>query len=94
MLCLSRFPGERITIHPLGDAITVEVLCVKPNGAVRLGITAPKGVPVHREEVSNAIKAAQGYVDRGEIAKGRDVMDHAENLGVPVADSDAAAREV
>jgi len=91
MLCLSRHPGERITI---GDDISVTVLAIKDNGSVRLGIEAPPEIPVHRQEVSNAIKAAQGYVDRGEIAKDRDVMDHAENLGVPVADSDAAAREV
>ena len=48
MLVLSRFVGERIFI---GDDIIVTVLEVRRNGHVRIGIEAPKDVPVHREEV-------------------------------------------
>ena len=91
MLCLSRYPGERITI---GDDIVVQVISVKRNGAVRLAIRAPKNVPVHRQEIYNVIKATNGFVERGEIAVGRDAMDCADNLGVPVVESDAAAWEV
>ena len=47
MLVLSRKIGERIIIN---DTITVEVLQVIGN-RVRLGITAPDGVPIMREEL-------------------------------------------
>jgi carbon storage regulator len=47
MLVLSRKIGERIVIN---DAITVEVLQIVGN-RVRLGVTAPAGVPIMREEL-------------------------------------------
>ena len=47
MLVLSRKIGERIVIN---DNITVEVLQVIGN-RVRLGVTAPTGVPILREEL-------------------------------------------
>jgi carbon storage regulator len=47
MLVLSRRPGERILI---GGNVEVVVVSVQGN-TVRLGITAPKDVPVHRQEV-------------------------------------------
>lgn len=47
MLILTRRVGESVMI---GQEITVTVLEVKGN-QVRLGIAAPKEVPVHREEV-------------------------------------------
>ena len=47
MLVLSRKIGERIVIN---DQITVEVLQVIGN-RIRLGITAPSGVPILREEL-------------------------------------------
>ena len=51
MLCLSRRRGESIVI---AENITVTVLEFI-DGKVRLGITAPKSVPVHRREVHEAI---------------------------------------
>ena len=47
MLILTRRVGETLMI---GNEITVTVLDVRGN-QVRLGIAAPKEVPVHREEV-------------------------------------------
>jgi len=47
MLVLSRKPGQRITI---GERITVTVLEVR-GSCIRLGIEAPREVPVHREEL-------------------------------------------
>jgi carbon storage regulator len=53
MLILSRRTGESVKI---GDEVTVTVLCVK-RVQVRLGLTAPPNVAVHREEVYERIKA-------------------------------------
>lgn len=47
MLVLTRRPGEVLRI---GDDIKVTVLSVRGN-LVRVGIDAPKSVPVHRQEV-------------------------------------------
>ena len=55
MLVLSRKKDERIMI---GDDITLMVIDVDKD-KVRLGIQAPREVPVHREEVYNAIQRAK-----------------------------------
>jgi carbon storage regulator len=47
MLVLSRKVGERIVI---GENIVVTVVDVRGD-RIRLGISAPEGVPIHREEV-------------------------------------------
>lgn len=54
MLILSRRIGESLTI---GEDVTLTVLGVKGN-QIRLGIKAPKGVPVHREEVAEKLQRA------------------------------------
>lgn len=59
MLILTRKPGERLIID---DRVQVAVLGVKGN-QVRLGITAPDEVAVHREEVWLRIKAEKDEVD-------------------------------
>ena len=52
MLCLSRWEDESIVI---GDNIEIKVISVV-NGKVRLGISAPADVPVHRKEVYERIQ--------------------------------------
>lgn len=52
MLILTRRVGETLMI---GESVTVTVLAVKGN-QVRVGITAPKDVAVHREEIFQKIR--------------------------------------
>ncbi|MGD9723441.1 MAG: carbon storage regulator CsrA [Pirellulales bacterium] len=59
MLVLSRKINETIIIN---DNIVITVVDIRGD-KVRLGIDAPKDVPVHRQEVYDAIK-------RGENASG------------------------
>lgn len=56
MLILTRKVGETIKI---GDNIEVTVLGVKGN-QVRVGVNAPREVPVHREEVYEKVKRETG----------------------------------
>lgn len=56
MLILTRKIGETVCI---GDNIRVTVLAVKGNSQIRVGIDAPKDVPVHREEIYRKIQRQQ-----------------------------------
>lgn len=62
MLVLSRQVNERIIIGSGKDAIVISVVDLRGSAAdgsakVRLGITAPSDVPVHRLEVYEQIAA-------------------------------------
>lgn len=57
MLILTRRPGESIVV---GDDVTITVLGLRHN-QVRVGVVAPKNVPVHREEVYERIQAAKRH---------------------------------
>ena len=56
MLILTRRIGESVYI---GDEVRLTVLGVRGT-QVRLGINAPKDIPVHREEIYYKIKHEQG----------------------------------
>ncbi|MCB0324565.1 MAG: carbon storage regulator CsrA, partial [Bdellovibrionales bacterium] len=59
MLVLSRKKNESIVIN---DDITLVVVEIRGD-KVRLGVEAPKEVPVHRREVYEAIKQAEAEAD-------------------------------
>ncbi|NLG07359.1 carbon storage regulator CsrA [Candidatus Peribacteria bacterium] len=65
MLVLSRGKGESIVIN---DDITIVVveICGKK---VRLGVEAPKEVPVHRREVFDAIHRDEPEEPKNEVPK-------------------------
>jgi carbon storage regulator len=52
MLIVTRRSGEKIM---LGDDIVVHVMEIVGN-SVRIGIQAPRSVPVYREEIWNAVR--------------------------------------
>jgi carbon storage regulator len=50
---MTRRAGQKIV---LGDDITIEVVEVAGN-TVRLGVNAPRSIPVYREEIWTAVRA-------------------------------------
>ena len=52
MLIITRRAGERIMV---GDDIVVEVMEIVGN-SVRIGIQAPRSLPVYREEIWNVVR--------------------------------------
>ncbi len=61
MLILTRRIGESVYI---GDEVRMTVLGVRGT-QVRLGINAPKDIPVHREDIYYKIKQEQGGAPPG-----------------------------
>lgn len=68
MLVLSRKKNESIVIN---DDITIVVVEIRGD-KVRLGVEAPKDVPVHRLEVYEAIKRAETESNQGQEPKASD----------------------
>ena len=67
MLVLSRKPNESIVIN---DDIVVTVLAVEC-GKVRLGIEAPREIPVHRQEIHEKIQNPRGVSAPWSLQEGR-----------------------
>jgi carbon storage regulator len=62
MLVLSRQRDESIMI---GDDVEITIVDVRGD-KVRLGITAPKHIPVHRREIYDAIQREKAQKTEGE----------------------------
>ncbi len=77
MLILTRRPGERVVI---GDEILVTVMAVSGH-TVRLGIAAPEGVSIYREEIWLAVKEE----NRAAAAAGADALPSAPPNAAPGA---------
>lgn len=65
MLILTRKIGEVIMI---GEDIVVKVLGVR-SGQVKIGIEAPRELPVHRHEIYERIKSENESCDDAPVAK-------------------------
>lgn len=63
MLVLSRQRDESIMI---GDDVEITIVDVRGD-KVRLGITAPKNIPVHRREIYDAIQREKAQKPDGEV---------------------------
>lgn len=91
MLILARRPGERVVI---GDEILVTVMAVNGH-TVRLGIEAPKGVSVYREEIWLAVKEenrAAAEADVSALPPAASPSPSTEVADDPAADSAAQPR--
>ncbi len=66
MLVLSRQRDESIMI---GDDVEITIVDVRGD-KVRLGITAPKHIPVHRREIYDAIQREKAQKAEGEVHPG------------------------
>jgi len=78
MLVLSRKIGEMVTI---GSSVKITVLSFD-RGIVRLGIEAPKHIPVHRKEVYDKIIEINQKASKSEISTIKKAL---LNSGVPFA---------
>jgi carbon storage regulator len=73
MLVLSRGPDESIVIN---NTVVITVVDVRGN-KVRLGIIAPKDIPVHRQEVYDGIHgpgATRSLIWGGNAPRGMEPM--------------------
>ena len=80
MLVLSRKIGEVITI---GSSVKITVLSFD-RGIVRLGIEAPKSIPVHRKEVYDKIIEMNRQAAKTEVSSLKKAISKAS---VPFIDS-------
>lgn len=84
MLVLSRKKNESIVIN---DVIVITVVEIRGD-KVRLGIEAPREVPIHRSEVLAAIQAQSHVAAAPEFSSGisDSELPAATENGVPVSD--------
>ncbi len=73
MLVLSRKKNESIVIN---DDITIVVVEIRGD-KVRLGVDAPKEVPVHRQEVYDAIRRSAAAAEAAEAGEESSTADPA-----------------
>jgi carbon storage regulator len=79
MLRITRRAGERIV---LGDDVIVEVIEVK-GGTVRIGIDAPRSLPVYREEIWLEVKRENEAAAMAPSEKLSDVADRLKGGPTP-----------
>ena len=89
MLVLTRKTGQSIMI---GDDIEVSVLAVARD-KIRIGITAPKEVPVFRKEVWISIQEGEDQRE-GEVESGDQATGERRQNGIEEAIIDGAAAKV
>ena len=77
MLILTRRINETLNI---GDDVQVTVLGIKGN-QVRIGINAPRDVPVHREEIYQRIKREERGDDESQNQQGDDYTSDHDHRG-------------
>jgi carbon storage regulator len=65
VLIITRRPGERIM---LGDDTTIHIMEIVGNN-VRVGVDAPKSVPIYREEIWTAVKEENKAAAEAEATK-------------------------
>lgn len=58
MLCLSRRANEAIVIGRGDQRVEVLILSIRQD-RVRLGITAPREIPIHRREIADRIEGEE-----------------------------------
>jgi carbon storage regulator len=85
MLFLTRKVDEKIMI---GEDIELTLVDVRDN-KVRIGIDAPRGIPVHRQEIYDDI---QREIERGERGQG-DLEKHVNSYGRPHIDDEIRTEE-
>jgi carbon storage regulator len=64
MLIITRRPGEKIM---LGDDTVIEVIEVS-GSSVRIGIDAPRSIPVYREEIWRSVKEENAAAAQSDAA--------------------------
>ncbi|MCO8124961.1 carbon storage regulator CsrA [Stieleria sp. TO1_6] len=74
MLVLSRHRDESIMI---GDDVVVTIVDIRGD-KVRLGIEAPQSIPVHRQEVYDAIQRENRRSSRTSAAAAKDIKPPSE----------------
>ena len=79
MLIITRRPGERIV---LGDDIVVTVMEISGQTA-RIGIAAPRELPVYREEIWEAVKAENQAAASVDPSGVHQFTHHAADAGFP-----------